>query len=73
MLRITWRISEIFDEIGPGTRVRFSLIDDDTAEVAQDEVAGHFLKSNTRSLDDAIERVEGNFFKIGRKTDGFML
>ncbi len=40
---------EIFDEIDRKCACAFGLIDIVTAVVAQDEVASHFLKSNTRS------------------------
>ena len=47
---------EIFDEIDHQVRVRFGLIDDDTAVVAQDEVAeSPLLEEVTLDLDDAIE------------------
>ena len=47
---------EIFDEIDRQVRVRFGLIDDDTAVVAQDEVAeSPLLEEVTLDLDDAIE------------------
>ena len=47
---------EIFDEIDHQVRVRFGLIDDDTAVVAQDEVAeSPLVEEVTLDLDDAIE------------------